>query len=416
MIVSIRSLRWHYAWVVLFMGTLVVFGALGLARFGYSFLLPPMQVSLGMNNTQAGVLATANLIGYLALSVIGGALATRYGPRVVVAIALTLVGIGMLFTGMVNAFLPAVIWRAITGVGSGASNVPAMGLVGGWFAARRRGFATGIAAMGSSLGLILIGTFIPRVLTVSGMDGWRISWYIFGATTLVLSLLAWLLLRNDPAEVKQERYGDSPGPAEPKPKSKMIRWGSIYKAPAVWHLGLVYVAFGFSYIIYMTFFVKRLIAEGGYSQEAAGNLFMTMGWVSLLCGLIWGAVSDAIGRKWAMMLVYLIQAVSFTLFALAADSLVFTISAILFGLTAWSIPVIMAATCNDVLGAKMAPAALGFITLFFGVGQAVGPSVAGVMADASSSFSPAYFLAGGVALLGAIGASLLRDSSVKGDG
>jgi MFS family permease len=166
----------------------------------------------------------------------------------------------------------------------------------------------------------------------------------------------------------------------------------------------------------MTFFVKRLIAEGGYSQEAAGNLFMTMGWVSLLCGLIWGAVSDAIGRKWAMMLVYLIQAISFTLFALAADSLVFTISAILFGLTAWSIPVIMAATCNDVLGAKMAPAALGFITLFFGVGQAVGPSVAGVMADASSSFSPAYFLAGGVALLGAIGASLLRDSSVKGDG
>jgi MFS family permease len=416
MIVQIRSLRWHYAWVVLMMGTLVVFGALGMARFGYSFLLPPMQVSLGMNNTQAGILATANLIGYLALSVIGGALATRYGPRIVVAIALALVGIGMLFTGVVSTFLPAVFWRAVTGVGSGASNVPAMGLVGGWFAARRRGFATGVAAMGSSLGLILIGTFIPRVLTAYGEDGWRISWYIFGVTTLVLSLLAWLLLRNDPSEVNQGRYGESPDLAEPRLRSTVIHWGSIYKASAVWHLGLVYVAFGFSYIIYMTFFVKRLIAEGGYSQEAAGNLFMTMGWFSLICGLIWGAVSDVIGRKWAMMLVYIVQALAFITFALAANSIAFTVSAILFGLTAWSIPTIMAATCNDVLGAKMAPAALGFITLFFGIGQAVGPSVAGVMADASGTFSPAYLLAGGVALLGALGASLLKDSSVKGDG
>ena len=49
------------------MATLVVFGALGLARFGYTAVLPAMQVGLEMNNTQAGALATANLVGYLAL-------------------------------------------------------------------------------------------------------------------------------------------------------------------------------------------------------------------------------------------------------------------------------------------------------------------------------------------------------------
>jgi MFS family permease len=414
MVASIRSLRLHYAWIVLGMGTFVVLGSLGLARFGYSFLLPPMQANLGMNNTQAGVLATANLIGYLALSVIGGALATRYGPRVVIVIALSLAGMGMLFTGMVNTFFPAVFWRAITGVGSGASNVPVMGLVGAWFAARRRGFATGIAVSGSSIALILIGSFIPQVLTAYGADGWRVSWYIFGGTTLVLALLAWLLLRNDPGEMGQNPHGVNADQERVKPRSKAIQWGSVYRSTAVWHLGLVYVAFGFSYIIYMTFFVKRLIAEGGYSQVVAGNLFMTMGWFSLLCGIIWGVVSDIIGRKWAMMLVYLIHAVSFSFFGLATSNLAFTISAVLFGLTAWSIPAIMAATCGDVLGAKMAPAALGFITLFFGVGQAIGPSVAGAMADSMGSFSPAYLLAGGIALLGALGASLLRAGSVHG--
>jgi MFS family permease len=56
----------------------------------------------------------------------------------------------------------------------------------------------------------------------------------------------------------------------------------------------------------------------------------------------------------------------------------------------------------------MAPAALGFITLFFGIGQAVGPSVAGAIADRTGSFAPAFLLAGAVALAGAVGSWVLR--------
>jgi len=70
----------------------------------------------------------------------------------------------------------------------------------------------------------------------------------------------------------------------------------------------------------------------------------------------------------------------------------------------------MAAACGDVLGPRLAPAALGLITLLFGIGQAVAPSVAGAMADASGSFVTALLLAAGVALLGAVGAFFLRSA------
>ena len=122
---------------------------------------------------------------------------------------------------------------------------------------------------------------------------------------------------------------------------------------------------------------------------------MAMGWFSLVCGLIWGTVSDMIGRKGALIIVYLIHTVSFTMFALWPTPVGFTISAILFGLSAWSIPAIMAAICGDVLGPRLAPAGMGFITLFFGIGQAIGPSVAGAMADAVGSFTSPLLLAGG---------------------
>ena len=63
------------------MGTLVVMGALGLARFGYTLVLPAMQDGLGIANTEAGALATANLIGYLLLSALGGAAGRAVRPE-----------------------------------------------------------------------------------------------------------------------------------------------------------------------------------------------------------------------------------------------------------------------------------------------------------------------------------------------
>jgi MFS family permease len=398
----------HYAWVVLAVGTLVVFGALGLARFGYTMVLPSMQSGLGLNNTQAGGLATSNLIGYLTMSVLGGAFAARYGPRVVITAGLTVAAAGMLFTGLANSFPSAAIWRAVTGFGSGASNVPAMGLLAAWFVQNRRGMAAGIGVTGSSLALILLGQLVPHVLALYGWSGWRICWYIFSGITIGLAVLAFTILRNSPSEIGLLPIGASRDSEAAPSQVNALSWRNVYRSGAVWHLGLIYVAFGFSYIIYMTFFTKYLISEGGYTQESAGRLFMLMGWLSLLCGVAWGWISDILGRKIALVMVYIIQAASFGLFALWPASPGFILSAVLFGLSAWSIPAIMAATCGDLLGPRLAPAGLGFVTLFFGIGQAAGPSIAGFMADVSHSLSPAMLLASGVALTGAIGSLFLR--------
>ncbi|MBI3946719.1 MAG: MFS transporter [Armatimonadetes bacterium] len=406
--------RLHYAWVVLTTATLVVFGALGLARFGYTVVLPAMQADLGMDNTQAGGLASANLAGYLALSAIGGALASRRGPRLVIGAGLAVAGGAMLLTGTAHGFTAAAAWRALTGVGSGASNVPVMGLLSAWFGRRRRGLASGVAVSGSSLGLILLGPTAPRLLAAYGEEGWRACWFAFGGMALAVAVAALLLLRNRPAELGLAPLGaagDDPGP----PPSAALPWRAVYQSRPIWHLGLVYVAFGFSYIIYMTFFVKGLIAEGGYTPQAAGRLFMAMGWCSLLCGLIWGALSDAIGRKRVLVLLYLIHAVAFGTFALYPMPAGFTLSAVLFGLSAWSIPAVMAAACGDVVGPRLAPAALGFITLFFGIGQALGPSVAGAMADARHSLLPPMLLAAGIASLGALGAAFLKPAAASSE-
>ena len=412
-----RAVGVHYAWLVLAVGTLVVFGALGLARFGYTMLLPPMQADLRLDNTQAGALATANLAGYLALTVVGGALASRFGPRIVITAGLVTAAIGMLLTGLADSFGAALGWRALTGIGSGASNVPVMALLSAWFAQGRRGLAAGIGVTGSSLALILLGPLVPRLLADYGPGGWRISWFGFAGVTLGLAILALIVLRNRPSDVGLHPLGGSRAADSGSAAADGLHWGSVYRAGVMWHLGAIYVAFGFSYIIYVTFFTKYLIAEAHYTPAEAGALFMTMGWVSLLCGLIWGWVSDVIGRKGALIIVYLVQSIAFGLFAVWPSPTGLTLSAVLFGLTAWSIPAIVAAMCGDLLGARLAPAGLGFVTLFFGIGQALAPSAAGAVADAAGSLAPAMLMAAGVAVLGALGSLLLgRHGARKADG
>lgn len=397
----------HYGWIILTVGTLVVFGALGLGRLGYGMVLPAMQEGLGMDNTQAGALASANLTGYLCLSALGGALASRFGPRVVITVGMTLAGASMVLTGLSHGIIDTGIWRTITGVGSGASNVPIMGLLAAWFSLRRRGVASGIAVAGSSIALILLGYAAPSVLSAYGDSGWRVCWFAYGGITLFVAALAGLLLRNCPSEYNLCPVGDVNGTPPVPVKSEGLRWGLIYRSRAVWQMGFVYTAYGFAYITYLTFFVKGLIADGGYTQAQAGHLFMIMGWVSLSCGLIWGHVSDVIGRKGALVIVYLIQAAAYGLYAFVPTPAGFTLSALLFGLTAFSVPAIIAAACGDMLGPRLAPAALGFVTLFLGIGQAVGPTVGGMIGDAAGSLPPAMIPPAIASALGALGAGLM---------
>jgi len=408
----------HYGFVVLALIGLVVFGSLGLARFGYTSVLPAMQDSLRLTNTQTGELQSWNLLGYLVTVVFAGLLAARFGPRVVISISLLITGTAMILTGLIPTFGGACLGRFLAGVGGAGGNVPAMALVSAWFGARRRGLASGAGVGGSSLGLIVTGPLIPVILARHGAEGWRVCWYVLGAMVLGVFLLCVLLLRNRPAEMGLRPLGDTEAEShqrEAEQRASSLDWGLIYRSRVLWHLAAIYFAFGFSYIIYATFFIRHLVKDGGFTKTDAGLLWLTIGMVSGISGFVWGGVSDRWGRRVALLAVFALQGLSFLVFGLSHERPAVYLSAGLFAMTAWSIPALMAALCGDEFGARLAPAALGLLTITFGIGQVLGPYLAGRIADATQSFSPAFVTAGVVALiLGAGGSFLLRPGVRRG--
>jgi predicted MFS family arabinose efflux permease len=189
-------------------------------------------------------------------------------------------------------------------------------------------------------------------------------------------------------------------------KASSLDWGLVYKSRVLWHLAAIYFAFGFSYIIYSTFFVKYLVKEGGLSAGGAGTLWLQVGIVSTISGFIWGSISDRWGRRAGLLCVFMLQGIAFLVFGFSRDLLAVYSSAALFALTAWSIPALMAALSGDLFGTRLAPAALGLLTIAMGLGQAIGPYLAGAIADATQSFALAFVIAGIVALVLGVGGSL----------
>jgi sugar phosphate permease len=401
-----KSGKLHYGWIVIFMGFLTTIAAHGFGRMSYTIILPAMKDGLQFNYTQLGLLGTGNFIGYLTMAIIGGFLAARFGTRIVITCALILMGLTMILTGLANSFGFAFAMRLLTGLGNGASYVPAMALGSAWFAMQRRGFATGMVSAGIGAGTLISGLVVPPILTAFSLNGWRYSWYILGVAVVLIAGIVYIFVRSRPDEKGLQQVGagqsesDSAAASDTK-KASSLQWTKVIKMGSVWYLGIIYFFYGLSYIIYMTFFAAHLV-DVGFTQEWAGRLWAMVGGLSIFCGMIWGGISDRLGRSKGSALAYLVLALSYIIYAVIKVEFGFYLSAIVFALTAWSIPTIMAAAAGDYVGPRLAPAGLGFITLFFGIGQALGPTLGGYLADVSNTFTIPFLVAGGISLIGMV--------------
>jgi sugar phosphate permease len=403
----------HYGWIVIFMGLLTTIAAHGFGRMSYTIILPAMKDGLQFNYTQLGLLGTGNFIGYLTMAIIGGFLAARFGTRIVIFLALVLMGVTMILTGLAQSFGFAFAMRLLTGLGNGASYVPAMALGSAWFAMQKRGFATGIVSAGIGAGTLISGLVVPPILAAFGQNGWRFSWYILGGAVLVISGIVYAFVRSRPDQMGLQQVGAEETQAPPTASSETkkvsaLQWTGVIKMGRVWYLGVVYFFYGLSYIIYMVFFAAYLVKEMGFTQEAAGGVWALVGGLSIFCGVIWGGISDRLGRSKGAALAYLVLGLSYIIYALINAKFGIYLSAVMFGLTAWSIPTIMAAAAGDFVGPRLAPAGLGFITLFFGIGQALGPALGGYLADTTQSFTVPFLTAGGISLVGMISSLFLK--------
>ncbi len=383
----------HYGWVIVGTGTLCILACLGFGRFALGMLLPSMGATLHLSYSQMGFISTANFLGYLVSVLISGFWAMKIGPRRLIFIALLLVGFSMALVSQARSFSAVLVLYLLTGAGSGASNVPVMGLVSAWFAGNRRGRAAGFIVIGSGFAIMISGILIPFINRRYGAEGWRVSWLVLSGLVLVIAFVGLLLLRNRPEEKGLKPLGSDSHPPHHADAGAAGGQKKVYREGVMYYLGVIYFLFGYTYVIYATFIVTSLVKERGFSESVAGTFWAWVGFLSLFSGPVFGTLSDRLGRRAGLIIVFSLQMLSYLLVASGLPGIFLYLSIGFYGIVAWSIPSIMAAAVGDYVGARKAAAAFGLVTFIFGLGQISGPAVAGVLAEQTGSFSSSFYMA-----------------------
>lgn len=405
--------RLHYGWIIVATGVLVLFASIGLGRFSYTVVLPGMKAGLGLGYDQMGLVGTANFVGYLVAVCLFPWVAQRYSLRVVITCGLAAMGLSLLGMGHSQGFVTALLVYVPAGMGTAFAHIGMMMLIPRWFHSDQRGKASGLVICGNGLGIIFVGFLVPFLSGTDSVDGWRSAWTVFGLMSLVVMACAAALTRNFPADMHLEPLGRSfstPEAGRQPLRPPSNRRGLIFR------LGMLYLVFGATHMVYGTFIVTTMVSDFGFDDRTAGMYWSWVGLFSLLSGVCFGTLSDRIGRKFGLALVFVVHSVAYVLVGLKFGNAALMASVVLFGLSVFAIPAVMAAAVGDYFGTAGAAKAFSAISLFYSVGQTAGPAMAGVIAGKTGTFSIAYLIAALLTLLAAGGAAALPPRSKEGIG
>lgn len=400
----------HRGWIILILITCSVLAALGFGRFSFAAILPFMKNGLALSYQEAGYLASAIFLGYLVSVMIAGHFVLKFQAKRVIIFSLFLITVGMVITALAINFAIALIGCLIIGIGTGGVYVPALGLLGQWFANNSKGMAMGTAMAGSGLGMVFSGFTVPILISQTGINGWRISWYILAALVFIIAIVNLLYLKNKPEDVGLKPISKGQDSLLVQQQRIVNLDTNVYRNKTMWFIGLVYFFWGASYLVYSTFLVDYLIADVGMSNGLAGTFFAVGGFASIISGFIWGSLSDRIGRLLTLLIVFMSQSLLLISLSLSKNyAIIFTIIAI-YGITLWAVPTIINASVSEYIHPNYLTIGMGFVTVFLGIGQLVSPAITGFLIEYSNSYFTAIIFSSITAFLGGLGClQLLRN-------
>jgi predicted MFS family arabinose efflux permease len=342
--------------------------ALGLTRFSYGLLLPPMREDLGWSYLLAGAMNTANALGYFMGALLTPALMRRLGVWRLLMVGAMLASGFMLMSGLVTDASALFAQRVAAGVASAF-----MFITGGVLAARlgslhpgRAGFLIGLYYGGTGIGIALSAGLVPGALACAQAYGvahaWQWPWLALG-----LACLCATALLAGPTRTIGEASSGQNGQRRFAARDFGYDLGG-------------YFMFGVGYIGYMTF-VVALLKEQGMPAAWITAFYTLLGLAVVASSRIWARMLDRYKGGESLAILNGVLGVAAILPALSSAVPLVFLSGIVFGAVFLSVVASTTALVRHNLPPESWSAGISAFTVAFAFGQIVGPTLVGKIAD-----------------------------------
>lgn len=369
--------------------------SLGITRFAYGMLLPPMRADLGWTYTVAGAMNTANAVGYLLGALSAPWLMRRFtAPHVLVAGTL-LAGGFMAASGFFTEASALLLQRLLAGVASAwvfvAGGVLAARL-STWYP-RHSGLLLGIFYGGVGWGIVLSAVAVPAILQSHAHEphGWQWAWWwlalVCAGITVALVWPARFFMKKEASSLLQQvntaiKFENAVKPAGAVGATGQPAAAQVAQVPLS-TLGFAlagYTCFGVGYIGYMTF-VIALLRDQGVSVGNITVFYGLLGLAVVASSRLWAGLLDRAKGGGALALLNALLGVATVLPALTTAWPLMLLSGVLFGGVFLSVVASTTALVRHNLPVAQWPTGISAFTVVFAAGQIVGPSVVGWIAD-----------------------------------
>jgi MFS family permease len=243
-----------------------------------AFLIPLLHEQRSLSLAQAGLVASAPLVGLVLSLIAWGALADRRGERLVIASGLALTAVATVGAMFSTGYVALGLFFVLGGVGAASTNAASGRVVVGWFAKDRRGLAMGVRQIAQPLGTTLAAVIVPTAAE-SGIDAALAVPLIAVAPLAVICAIG---IRNPP------RPASAPALATANPYR-----GSGF----LWRIHLVSVLLVVPQYTLALFGLLWLIAGQGWDPIGAGLVIGAAQFVGALGRIGAGVLSDRIGSR-----------------------------------------------------------------------------------------------------------------------
>lgn len=349
-------------------GAVAMAAAMGFGRFSFTPILPGMMAGVPLSAADAGFIASANFVGYLVGAVLGAYGWAAGRERLVALLSLLATAILLAAMAATESVLVFAVIRFLAGVASAFTLVftSAIVLSHGAVAGNDHVQAAHFGGPGAGIAISSVMVLALGYVFDDAADGWRADW-IGGALFCLVSLgVAWALLPKAPVHTGQAK--------EP---------ALVWNRPMVL-LTLSYGSFGFGYVITATFLVAiaRMSASGPIVEFLC---WFIAGVTATIALFIWKPFVRLLGLGGVYVAALIIEAIGVLATVALPHSVAPLIGGALFGAT------FLAITAYGLqIGRRLSPDSprriLALMTASFGVGQIIGPVVAGWIAQVTGNF------------------------------
>jgi MFS family permease len=377
----------------------VTFGLVIFDRAALSFLVPFLDKDLHVNNTQVGLLTSMLALGWAVSGYVLGALSDKTGKRKKYLIAaVAIFSICSFMSGLAESFAFLLIARIIMGLAEGPVLPLAQSILIDASTKKRKGFNMGFM---QSFGGGVVMMVAPIVLVTLAADlGWRNAFFITGLPGALVAILILFVVKENKNTGRTIE------------KTYRLSVGSVLKHRNV-SLTVLLSCFMMTWLFaQVTFLPKYLIAIKGLTAQDMGVAMGAFGLGTVLWGVLAPALSDRLGRKPIVVVLFLLGLLMPFGVLYFGNDLVFLCAFIIVGSSvSGCFPIVLATIPSETMSRQYVAQTIGLVG---GIGELAGgflaPATTGWFADRFGLQAP-FFIAAGVALMAGLLACLLHETA-----